>query len=109
MADNKGRWTTPATTPEQREQQLVLLATDLVEQRLREGVASAQEVTYILKLGTEREKLEREKLARENNKLRAQTEAVEADKKSGEMYEKALAAMRSYQGIEEEVIEDDVY
>lgn len=109
MAERNGRWSTPATTPEQREQQLVLLATDLVEQRLREGVASAQEVTYILKLGTEREKLEREKLARENHKLRAQTEAVEADKKSGEMYEKALQAMRSYQGFTEEVLEEDVY
>ena len=38
----------PALTPEAREKQLVALAVDLVEKRLREGTASSQEVTQIL-------------------------------------------------------------
>ena len=45
------RKTRPALTPEAREKQLVALAVDLVEKRLREGTASSQEVTHILKPG----------------------------------------------------------
>ena len=36
----------PALTPEARENQLIALATDLVEQRLLDGTASSQETTY---------------------------------------------------------------
>lgn len=36
----------PVTSDEAREQQLVSLALDLVEKRLREGTASSQETTH---------------------------------------------------------------
>ena len=61
----------PALTPEARENQLIYLATDLAEKQLREGTASSQVITHYLKLGSTKEKLEREKLAEENNLLRA--------------------------------------
>ena len=36
----------PALTPEARQNQLIALATDLVEKRLIEGTASSQETTH---------------------------------------------------------------
>lgn len=90
-----------ATTPEGREGQMVALAIDLAERQLREGTASSQVITHYLKLGTEREKLERERLEEENKLLRAKTEALEAQKESKVQYEKILKALRNYNGMGE--------
>ena len=38
----------PALTPEARENQMIALAVDLVEQRLLDGTASSQETTHFL-------------------------------------------------------------
>ena len=56
----------PALTPEARENQLISLAVDLAEKQLQEGTASSQVITHYLKLGSMRERLEREKLEEEN-------------------------------------------
>ena len=58
-------------------------------------------VVSFLKLGTEKTKLEREKLARENELLRAKTEAIQSAKRIEELYENALRAMKNYQGQED--------
>lgn len=96
-----------ATTQEGREAQLVALAYDRVEQRLLDGTASGQEITALIKLGSEKAKLEREKLRNETEVLKSKKEVLDASKRTDEMYEKALAAMRAYSGIEE--MEDDPY
>lgn len=88
----------PATTPETRENQMISLAVDLAERQLQEGTASAQVITHYLKLGTTRESLEKEKLARENALLKAKSDAMASAKKVEELYGEALAAMRSYAG-----------
>ena len=88
----------PAFTPEARENQLISLAVDLVEQRLLDGTASSQEVTHFLKLGSMKERLEREKLEEENKLLRARTENLQSQKRVEELYTKALNAMRNYAG-----------
>ena len=88
----------PALTPEAREAQLVSLATDLAEQQLRDGTASSQVITHYLKLGSIREKLEREKLEEENRLLRAKTENFQSMKRVEELYSEALKAMRNYNG-----------
>lgn len=93
------QYSTAAMTPEDREDQLILLAVDLAEQRLRDGTASNQLIAEIMKLGTTKERLQKEKLKRENEMLRAKTEAIEAQKHTDEMYKKALDAMRSYAGF----------
>lgn len=87
-----------ATTPEARENQLIALAVDLAERQLMEGTASAQVITHYLKLGTEREKLERDILAEQRKLVAAKTEAIESSKQVEELYREALAAMRSYSG-----------
>lgn len=90
----------PATTPEARENQLISLAVDLTEQQLRDGTASSQVITHYLKLGSSREKLEQERLRRENTLLAAKVEAMASAKRVEELYGKALNAMRSYAGQE---------
>ena len=88
----------PALTPEARENQLVSLAVDLAEQQLRDGTASSQVITHYLKLGSTKERLEKEKLEEENKLLRAKTEALQSQKKVEELYTEALNAMRQYAG-----------
>lgn len=88
----------PASTPEGRENQMISLAVDLAERQLREGTASAQVITHFLKLATTREQLEKEKLERENELLRAKTEALESAKRVEELYANALSAMKTYSG-----------
>ena len=102
MAKEKTKGTSrvmrPALTPEARENQLIYLATDLAEKQLREGTASSQVITHYLKLGTTKEKLEREKLEEENKLLRAKTENLQSQKNVEEVYLKAIEAMKRYSG-----------
>lgn len=88
----------PALTPEARENQLIALAVDLVEQRLIDGTASSQETTHFLKLGSSKNKLEMEKLRTENELAKAKIELAQSQKNSEELYLKALEAMRKYSG-----------
>ena len=97
----------PATTPEGRENQLVSLASDLAERQLIAGNASAQVITHFLKLGSTREKLEQERLHRENLLLSAKVDQIASSKRIEELYETALNAMRAYSGREMSNYDDD--
>ena len=88
----------PALTPEARENQLIALAVDLVEQRLLDGTASSQETTHFLKLGSMKNRLEMEKLKEENKLLQAKTESIQSAKRVEELYTEAINAMRRYSG-----------
>lgn len=88
----------PATTLEGRENQLISLAADLAERQMKEGSASSQVITHFLKLGSTREKLEQERLQRENLLLSAKVEQIASGKRIEELYESALLAMREYSG-----------
>lgn len=88
----------PALTPEARESQMVALAVDLAERQLLDGTASSQVITHYLKLGSMREKLERERLEEENKLLKAKTKAYENAEEIKVLYESALKAMRNYGG-----------
>ena len=87
---------TPATTPEGREDQMIAYATKLAEQQLRDGTASSQVITHYLKLGSMREKYEKQKLLEEIKLLTAKTEAIKAEKDRDILYAKAIEAMRNY-------------
>ena len=95
----------PARSPEAQENYMINLAMKLVEKRLLEGTASSAETTHFLKLATSKNELEKAKLEEENKLLRAKTEALQNTKHSEELYEKAIAAMRKYNGMGE----DDEY
>ena len=88
----------PALTPEARENQLIALAVDLVQQRLLDGSASSQETTHFLKLGSMKNQLEMEKLREENKLLKAKTESIQSAKRVEELYTEAINAMRRYSG-----------
>lgn len=88
----------PALTPEARENQLIALATDLAEQRLRDGTATSQEVCHFLKLGSMRERLEREKLESEVAVAKAKVAAYESQAHSEELFKEALRAFTRYSG-----------
>lgn len=94
-------------TPEARQNQLIALAYDLVEERLRNGTATSQETTHFLKMGSTRAKLE-EKLLEEDCRLReAKVESIEREKRIEALYEEAIAAVRRYRRYEEDTFDDE--
>ena len=95
---NTQRKIRPALTPEARENQMIALAVDLVEQRLLDGTASSQETTHFLNLCSMKNRLEMEKLQEENRLLKARTEALQSAKRVEELYSEAIKAMRRYSG-----------
>ena len=96
----------PAMTPEARENQMISLAVDAAEQRLRDGTAPTPIICHYLKLATKREKLERERLEEENKLLRAKTEALQQNGRTEEAINNAINAFKRYSGHGDEV-EDD--
>lgn len=88
----------PALTPEARENQLISLAVDLAERQLQDGTASSQVITHYLKLGSTKEKIEKEILMKQKDLITAKTEALKSAKRIEELYTNAIKAMRSYSG-----------
>ena len=88
----------PALTPEARENQLIALAIDLVEQRLIDGTASSQETTHFLKLASSKAKLEKERLELENELTKAKTKSIQQSDRLEALYIDAIDAMRRYSG-----------
>ena len=98
MAKAERRKMRPAITPEAEENRMISLATKLAEKQLLDGSASSQVITHYLKLGTMKAQLEKEKLDRANELLRAKTETLESAKRIEELYAKAISAVRTYSG-----------
>lgn len=96
----------PATTLEGRENQVINLAVDLAERQILDGTASSQIITHFLKLGSTRERLEQEKMARENELMQAKIDALASNQRMEALYEEAILAMRVYSGQED--ASDDV-
>lgn len=88
----------PALTPEARENQLISLAVDLAEKQLMEGTASSQVVTHYLKLGSTKERIEKEILEKQKALIEAKTKNLKAAERGEELYENALNAFRGYSG-----------
>lgn len=99
----------PATTPEARENQLISLAVDLAEQQLIEGTASSQVITHYLKLGSTKEKIEKEILEKQKELITAKTETLQSAKRVEELYSNALKAMKNYSGQTIPEDEDEYY
>ena len=86
----------PADNPESREKQLIALAYNLVEKRLREGTATSQETTHFLRLGSLNARLEQDILKNKAKKMEAEIKHIQSQDRVEELYANALAAMRSY-------------
>ncbi len=97
----------PATSPEARENQLISLAVDLAEKQLIEGTASSQVITHYLKLGSTKEKIEREILEKQKELIEAKTENLQSAKRIEELYTNAINAMKNYSGQSSDDDEED--
>lgn len=94
----------PARTSQGRENQAIDLAYEVAEQQMLSGNASAQVITHFLKLGTERERLEREKLGYEAELAKAKIEQLSSQVHAEELFAKAIEAFKGYQPSSEDEI-----
>lgn len=88
----------PALSPETRENQMISLAIDLAEKQLIEGTASSQVISHYLKLGSMKDRLEREILEQQKELIVAKTENIKSAKKSEEAYKEVILALQVYGG-----------
>lgn len=77
---------------------MISLAIDLAEKQLMDGTASSQVITHFLKLGSTKEKIEKEILEKQKELIAAKTESLQSTKRMEEMYAEAMAAIRDYRG-----------
>lgn len=87
-----------AYTLESREDQMIALAVNLAEKQLAEGTASSQVITHYLKLGSTKEKLEKQMMAQQIELIAAKKEALQSAKHIEELYAKAMEAFQGYAG-----------
>lgn len=97
----------PMLTPEARENQMIALAEALAEKQLREGTASSQVISHYLKLGSSKERLERENMELDKELKKAKTENLRAATKTEEEYREVILALKKYSGYDEEDEEDE--
>lgn len=88
----------PAKNRERRTQQLVAAAEKLIEERIHNGTASPTEVVAIIRLGTEMERANIERIRMHTEYLQAQKAKAESETVREELFTKAMAAMSRYQG-----------
>lgn len=100
--DGRAKRVRPALNPEARENQMVSLAVDLAEKQLLEGTASSQVITHYLKIGSTKERIEKEILEKQKELIDAKTQALHSAKRVEELYANALKAMKSYSGNEDD-------
>lgn len=88
---------------------MISMAYDLVEERLRNGTATSQEVCHFLRLGSMKERKELELMQKKNELMTAKTEALQSAKRIEELYSDAISAFKSYRGDLEEEDDPDLY
>jgi hypothetical protein len=93
----------PLLSPSGQIDDLGPLAVDLIRKRLREGTASSQETTQILKLvaSKEKERLEKELLEAQIELAKMKTQAISTADEIKEMYKNAMDAFSMYRGSDE--------
>ena len=92
----------PAKNRERRTQQLVAAAERLIEERIAKGTASPTEVVAIIRLGTEMERANIERIKMHTEYLQAQKAKAESETVREELFTRAMKAMSRYQGRDEE-------
>lgn len=87
-----------ATTMEGRENELIALAYDAAEERIRNGTASSQEIVHFLRLGSEKERMEQEEMRADIELKRARVKAIADGEHLEKVYNDAIEAMKRYSG-----------
>lgn len=91
-----------ALSEDGRENQLIDLTYNLVEERLRNGTASSQETVHFLKLGSSLARLQKKELEERILLEKSKIKAIESQEEIKVLYEDAIAALRSYGGRADE-------
>ena len=99
----------PARSPEAKWNQLTAMAVDETERRLQNGTASSQIISLLLKHATTMAQLELEKLRSDIILQKAKVQEIENKSSNNDLYEKALAAFKSYKGVNDEEDYEDEY
>ena len=99
----------PATTEEAREKQLIAMAYDLAEQRMRDGTASSQEVVHFLRMGSQRDKLEKEIMGEQKKLVTAKAGAYESARNLETMISDAMEMFKVYNGKGEENEDSEIF
>jgi len=87
-----------ALSPDARENQLIALAMDVAEDRMRNGTASAQEIVHFLRLGSSLASLQKEETRQRVELDKAKIKAYSTNEEIKRLYEDAMQAMRTYNG-----------
>ena len=90
-----------ATTMEGRENELIALAYDAAEERIRNGTASSQEIVHFLRLGSEKERMAQEEMRADIELKRAKVKAIIDGEHLEKIYNDAIEAMKRYKGGDE--------
>ena len=77
---------------------MISLAVQCAEKQLRDGTASSQVITHYLKLGSSKERIEKEILERQKELIEAKTKNINSNSEAKELYANALAAFKRYSG-----------
>lgn len=85
-----------ATTMEARENELVALAYDAAERRIREGTASAAEIVHFLKIGSSQGRYEQESIKADIELKKAKVEAIHQAESLDSVYRDAIDAIKRY-------------
>ena len=92
---------------------MISMAMNLAKQQLADGTASSQVITHFLKLGSTKERIEKEILEKQKGLIEAKTQTLQSTQRIEELYTNALNAMRDYSGhgghSEPEEDDDDEY
>ncbi len=99
----------PARSLEARENQVIAEAYDLAEKQILEGTASSQVIYHFLRLGSSRNRLEKELMAKKRDLMEAKTKAIASEDELRQLYKDALNAMRIYSGASSKEDLDEDY
>lgn len=100
-----------AKTPEEHESLLISKSLNLIERQIDDGSVSSTVLSIYAKAGTERDRLEKERLRRENAVLNKKLETMEAAVDVKNLMTDALSAFKGYEGRSSglDVDEDEYY
>lgn len=98
-----------AKTPEERESLLIAKSLNLIERQIDDGSVSSTVLSIYAKAGTERDRLEKERLRNENEVLRKKVQTMEAAVDLKNLMDEALNAFKGYRGGTPDLDDEDDY
>lgn len=101
--------TPTARTLEARENEMISLAVDAAEKKLRDGTAPTAIIVHYLRLGTVMAEKEKRELEEKIKLLEAKTESLKASKMDAEYYDNLVSVIKSYQGANYEPTDQNIY